>query len=103
MPFGDNIKTYRVALPPGEMPPPGTYKVPARWIKVPEAPAPWWWSEYLMEEWKRKNGLTSRPRVLTKWQQEQDAWEFQEMRQRGAELVNNVRSGAPLHNPWGDQ
>lgn len=101
MPFGDNTKVYALALPPGELPARGE-KLPARLVKdVPTAPAPWWWSEYLMDEWKRKHGLTARRDGRTEWQKDKEQWEHADLMARGPQFLQGTR-GIPRHCIWED-
>lgn len=99
MPFGDNPKIYKLALPPGEMPAHGE-KLPARLVKnVPTAAPPWWWTEYLTDEWKRKNGMGGMRESRTKWRQDRDRWEADESRRRGLDMLCETR-GFPINKIW---
>lgn len=101
MPFGDHTKVYRLALPPGEMPEPHK-PIPARLMKdIPAVEPPPWWHEYLMEEWKRKNHLIARRESRTKWQQDKDRWEHEDLMARAPQFLQGAR-GIPRHRVWED-
>lgn len=75
MPFGDHVTTWRATVSREEYRP-GIQKIPSKPVKVPEADAPWWWTEYLTDEWKRRNHYKQQPRDRrTQWQRGRDDWD----------------------------
>lgn len=68
---------------------------------LPEAPAPPWYTEYLLEEWKRKMEFEQkRPDSRTRCKRTLDEWHASE-RLRSAVGLLIVSTGAPRHDVWG--
>lgn len=72
MPFGDNVQVYQAKVSREEFAA-GPQKVPQRRVKVESVEAPWWWSEYLTDEWKRRNRVDQPRRDLRTRLQRADA------------------------------
>lgn len=105
MPFGDNGQTYSARVS-REAFGPGMQEIPARRVSVPEVDPPTWWSEYLLEEWKRKHRYQRVPRDgRTQWQRSRDEWNRQvrcwELQDFGL-LGDKPGLTRPPHSIWGN-
>lgn len=98
MPFGSNIQMYAVVVDEhGEYADhTGINCVP---VDVPSADPPWWWSEYLTEEWKRKNKISKEPT-----RDERTRLQRAEQQFAASERLQNARfdqpTEAPRHEVW---
>lgn len=99
MPFGDHTVTRKVVLDEDGGFITKTGGIRNRAVVVPEAEPPVWWSEYLLEEWKRKNKVGQRAKdPRTSLQKAEDEWLRGE---RLYALTGKVTStGAPRHELW---
>lgn len=100
MPFGSNTVTYRVLPEKDGVIVLGDHGRPrARKVNVPTAEAPWWWSEYLLAEWKRRNGVEQKRRdTRAGWQRDRDEW----VRREGVNMLRGS-TGMPRHEVWAER
>lgn len=104
MPFGTNPTVWRPVLDEkGHLQFTNDGRLRSRRVTgLPEAPAPAWWDQYLIEEWRRKMGCNVvRRDVRTRCQRELEDWQHSE-RLRTASGANVHSSGAPIHDIWGE-
>ncbi len=95
MPFGSNVRTVTLAEPWS----PTIQNPKVRTVKVPEAEAPWWWSQYLTEEWKRRNHYNQKPRDgRSGLQKAEDEWNVANLRWS---VEDPHYIGLPPHAIWG--
>lgn len=98
MPFGSATTTYKVNLTRDEFFLGNQQeKVPWKKITVEAEVAPWWWSEYLLEEWERTHLARPKRDRRTGWQRAQDEWKLQAFRW-SAEDPHAPETG--LHRAW---
>ena len=98
MPFGSNPKAYLLLLG-REAFAAHQGKLPVRRIRLPSAEPPDWWSDYLLEEWKRRNRMGQVPRdTRTRCQRVED--ESKAIAWRCAEADPHTVAAAP-HRIWG--
>jgi hypothetical protein len=100
MPFGSNTVTYAVQLEKDGSLKLGAHGAPrTKAVKVLVTDPPAWWNEYLLAEWKRKNGIEQKRRdSRTGWQRAQDEWAYQQRNHESGYRLTST--GMPRHEVW---